>query len=162
MSWEWRMVQKLKRNWLLSSKLTWAVDKFWFKHSKISKICTLMGCLWSKYILFDLKKYRGVMFDGTEYWCKIWRKTDFCFQKWHKEFGKFSPEHLKVSKLEVWWDPFIQSRKFMSLKFTGEFCVMTMKNDTKFEEELTCQFKIDMRNLTNFDLSTQKSQKFAL
>ena len=50
----------------------------------------------------------------------------------------------------------------MSLKLAGEFCVMTMKNDTKFEEKLTCQFKIDMRNLTNFDLSTQKSQKFAL
>ena len=38
---------------------------------------------------------------------------------------------------------------------------MTVKNDTKFEEELTCQFKIDMRDLTNFDLSTRKSQKFA-
>ena len=72
--------------------------KFWFKHSKISKFLTLMGCLWPKYIMFDLKKYRGVMFDGTEHWCKIWRKADFCFQKWHKEFGKFSPEHLKVSK----------------------------------------------------------------
>ena len=39
---------------------------------------------------------------------------------------------------------------------------MTMKNDAKIEKELTCQFKIDMRNLTNFDLSTRKSQKFAL
>ena len=39
---------------------------------------------------------------------------------------------------------------------------MTLKNDGKSEEELTCRFKIDMRNLTNFDLSTQKSQKFAL
>ena len=39
---------------------------------------------------------------------------------------------------------------------------MRMKNDAKFEEELTCQFKIDMRNLMNFDLSTRKSQKFAL
>ena len=50
----------------------------------------------------------------------------------------------------------------MSLKSTEELSVMTMKNDAKFEEELTCQFKIDMRNLTNFDPSTQKSQKFAL
>ena len=50
----------------------------------------------------------------------------------------------------------------MSLKFTGELCVITMDNDAKIEEELTCQFKIDMRNLTNFDLSTRKSQKFAL
>ena len=49
----------------------------------------------------------------------------------------------------------------MSLKFTGELCVMTMKNDAKFEEKLTCQFKIDMKNLKDFDWSTQKSQKFA-
>ena len=84
------------------------------------------------------------------------------FGKLHEEFGKFSPEHLKVSKLGLSWGPFVQSRKCMSLKFTEELCVMTMKNDAKFEEELTCQFKIDMRNLTNFDPSTQKSQKFAL
>ena len=42
----------------------------------------------------------------------------------------------------------------MSLKFTGEIFVMTVKNEAKFEEELTCQFKFDMRNLTNFDPST--------
>ena len=39
---------------------------------------------------------------------------------------------------------------------------MAMKSDTKIEEESTCHFKIDMRNLTNFDLSTRKSKKFAL
>ena len=50
----------------------------------------------------------------------------------------------------------------MSLKFTGEFCVMAMKNDARSEQELTCQFKTDMRNLIKFDLSTQKSQKCAL
>ena len=50
----------------------------------------------------------------------------------------------------------------MSLKVTEELCVMTMKNDAKFEGELTCRFKINMRNLTNFDPSTQKSQTFAL
>ena len=42
----------------------------------------------------------------------------------------------------------------MSLKFIEELSVMTMKNDAKFEEELTCHFKVDMRNLTNFDPST--------
>ena len=50
----------------------------------------------------------------------------------------------------------------MSLKFTGELCVMTMKNDAKFEEELICQIKIDMRNLTNFDRSTRKSKNLHL
>ena len=43
----------------------------------------------------------------------------------------------------------------MSLKFTVELCVMTMKNDTKIEEELTRRFKIDM-NFTKFDQSTRK------
>ena len=39
---------------------------------------------------------------------------------------------------------------------------MGLKIDTKFEGKLTCASKNDMRNLTNFDPSTQKSQKFAL
>ena len=39
---------------------------------------------------------------------------------------------------------------------------MRMKNDAKIEQELTCQFKIGMNNLTDFDSSTQKSQKVAL
>ena len=34
---------------------------------------------------------------------------------------------------------------------------MTMKNDTKFEIKLACQFKTDTRNLTNFDPTTRKS-----
>ena len=50
----------------------------------------------------------------------------------------------------------------MTLKFAEELCVMTMKNNAKSEEELTCHFKTDMRNLTNFESSTQKSKKIAL
>ena len=74
-----------------------------------------------------------------------------------KKFGQFSPEHTKVSKLGLLLGPFIQSSKCMSFKFKRVVCVMTMKNDAKFEQEFTCQFKIDMRNLTNFNLSTRKS-----
>ena len=44
------------------------------------------------------------------------------------------------------------------LKFTLDLCVMTMKNDVKFEQELTGQSKTDVRNLTIFDFSTKKSQ----
>ena len=35
-------------------------------------------------------------------------------------------------------------------------CVMTMKNNTKIEEGLTCRFKIDM-NFTRLDLSTRSA-----
>ena len=150
--------------WIDSSFQNWHedFDKFWPNHLKISNICTLMDYLWPRYIMFELKKYRGDMFDGTEYWCKIWRKTDLYFQNWHEKFGKFSPEHLKVSKFGHWWDSFIQSWKCMRLKFAGEVFVMTMKKDAKLEEELTCPFKIDMRTLLSFDPSTQNSPNFAL
>ena len=109
----------------------------------------------------DLKKGRGIIFHDTDEWCKILRKTDLCFGKWHEEYGKFWPEHLKVSKLGLWWDPVIQNRKCMSSKFTEGLCVLTMKKDAKFKEELTCQFKIDMTNLIHFEPSNQKSQRFA-
>ena len=39
---------------------------------------------------------------------------------------------------------------------------MKLKRDTKFGEESTSCFKIDIKNLTNFDKSTRrKSQKFS-
>ena len=156
MPWQWRMMQKLKRNWLVSSKLTWRIWRILTRALENLKNLHFNGLLLNKvYNVWAKKKYRGVMFDGTEYWCNIWRKTDLCFQRWHEEFRKFSSEHVWKSKN---WDfdgiLLFQSRTFMSSKFTGEICVMTMKNDTKFKEELTCQFKIDTRNLANFDPST--------
>ena len=42
----------------------------------------------------------------------------------------------------------------MSLKSAEDICVMTMKNEAKFEEELTCHFKSGIRNLMNFSPST--------
>ena len=132
-----------------------------FKHLKVSKMYTLMGCFLPKYIMFELKKYRGVIiFHDAREWCKISRKTDLWFGKWHEEFCNFSPEHSKVIKIGTFMESFYP--KCMSLKFTGELCVMTMKNDAKFGKELTCQFKTHMRNLTNFDRSTWKSKQFAL
>ena len=37
---------------------------------------------------------------------------------------------------------------------------MALKNDEKSEEQLTCRYKIDDKNLTNFDSRTWDSQKF--
>ena len=90
---------------------------------------------------------------------KFWRKTDLRFEKRLEKFRKFSSEHLKMSKFGLWWDPFVQG---MTLKLAEELFVMTMKNKAKFEEELTCHFKTDMKNLTNFDSSTRKSKKNTL
>ena len=97
LSWHWRVMQNLKQNWFVSKMkrilwiLIWAL--------KILKISTLIGSFFAKYVTFDLKKYRGVVFHDTEEWCKSWKNTNLRFGKWHKEYDKFSPEHLKISKL---------------------------------------------------------------
>ena len=101
LSWHWRVMQNLKKNWLVAWKMTWG----------------------------------------------IWQ---------------IFTRALEVSKLELWRAPFAQSRKCMSLKFTEELCVMTMKNDAKFEEELTCRFKIDMGNwwILTWTLESLKNSHF--
>ena len=90
----------MKNDTKTGEKLTscFKFDEFWPEHSKVSKNCTLMGSFWTKYIMFELQKYRGVMFHYTEEWCKIWGRTDLWFQKWHEEFGKSLSEHSKASK----------------------------------------------------------------
>ena len=109
-------MQNLEKNWSVVSKMTrisWnltrALKSLQNLHFHLFLLCKR---------LFHLKKYKGAIFHDTEWWCKIWRKTDLWFRKWHEEYGKFSPELLKVSKLELWWDPLIQSRKGVSLKFS--------------------------------------------
>ena len=95
------MIKKLKRNWLVVSKLTWGIWQI-LARAIVSTISTLMGFFCTKCIMFELKKYRGVIFHDTEKWWKIWRKADLWFEKWYEEFGEFSPDHSKVSKLELW------------------------------------------------------------
>ena len=48
-----------------------------------------MGSFGTKYILFELEKYREVIFHETKEGYKIWRGIDLSFQNWHKEFDKF-------------------------------------------------------------------------
>ena len=60
--------------------------------------------------------------------------------KCHTELKDKLTFHLKVSKLGLWWDPFVQTRKFMNYKITEKLYVVTLKNDGKIEEELICRF----------------------
>ena len=127
----WTLMQNLKKNWSVVSKmtrswsiLTWALESLKNLH---------FFCYCAKYLMFALKKYRGIIFHDTGGWCKIWRKMDLWFGKWHEEYGKFWPGHLKVWKLGPWWDPFAQSIKCMSLKFTEELYSWQWGIDLSFQ-----------------------------
>ena len=85
----WRKVDLLLQNWK-------EFGVFWSEHLKVSKMYTLIFPFREKYVTFDLKKNRGVLFHDTWERSKIRRKTDLRFGKSHEEFSKFSPEHLKT------------------------------------------------------------------
>ena len=101
-SWQWRMIQKLKRNWLVVLKLTWTSQILTRALEKSKKCFCLIGSLWPKYIFFELQKYRGVIFHNNKEICKFWKKTDLWLEKRYEKFDKPSPEHLKVAKLGLW------------------------------------------------------------
>ena len=79
--------------------MTWGI--WWIIMEAVAslKMCTLMYYFSRKYIMFEPKKYRGVMFHNTEEWCNIWGGTDLCFEKWHEEFGEFWRETRKSQNL---------------------------------------------------------------
>ena len=98
-------------------------EKLWLEHSNVSKMFTLMDSLWANFILFELKKYRGVIFDEPEEGYKIWRGIHLLFQSWHKEFDKFWPGHSKVSKnftlMGTFWAKYIlfELKKYRGIIF---------------------------------------------
>ena len=61
----WREIDLSFQNWLKE------FDEFWLEYLKVSNIYTLMDYFWPKYIMFDLKKYTGVIFHDTREWCKV-------------------------------------------------------------------------------------------
>ena len=133
-SWQWRMIQKFKRTWLVVSKLTWGTSKILTRAlESLKNLCFNWFLVTNVYLVWAKKVQKSYL---LWHWSdmQILKKTDLWFEKRLEKFGKYSPEHLKVLKLELWWDPFVQSRKGMTLKFAEELCVMTMKNNAKFEE----------------------------
>ena len=104
-------------------------DKIWPEHSKVSKIVILLGSFWAKYILFQLKKYTGIIFHETEEGYKIWRRMNLSFQNLHKEFDKiltlaleslknFPFNELLLSKVYIVWAKIVQ-RSYLSWNWKG-------------------------------------------
>ena len=64
-----------------------------------------------------------------------------------RNLAKFHQSTFESLKIGTSTGSFYPKWKMYVLKiYMGVICVMTMKDDSKFDEELTYQFKIDMRN----------------
>ena len=101
LSWHWRVMQSLNKNWVVVSNITWGIWWIFTQPLRSLKI------LFRKYTRFDLQKYGGVVFYDTELWRKIW----------------INPQ-LAVSKMPwgIWWT-FIRALKSLkNCTVMGFFC----------------------------------------
>ena len=130
--------------------MTWALE--------ILKMFTLIGSFCAKYITFDLKTYREIIFHETEEWCKIWGKTDLWSEKLHEGFDKFLTKHSKVSKICTLMGSFWRKYIMLVLKKYRRDIFHDTEEWCEIWRKLTCGLENDIRNSANFNTSTQKSQ----
>ena len=161
MSWQWILMQNLKRNWLVVSKLTVVIWEILTRALESLNNILFNVLLLSIVIAFELKKNRGVIFNDTEEGYKILKGINMLFENWHKEFDKFWPDHSKVSKTFTVMGSFLakyilfELQKYRRVTFHG-----TLKTYSNFEEKLIFGLKNDMKNVANFYQSTWKCQNW--
>ena len=112
-SWYWRVTQNLVKKRFVVSKTT----RIWWilmRALKVSKMCTLNGLFHAKYITFDLKKCRRLIFHDTEESCKIWIKTDVWFGKLHEDFSKYFIKTVENVKIGIFMEYLSPKWKRMS------------------------------------------------
>ena len=160
--WNWRKLKKIGEEATCPFKIgIKEFDKIWPEHSKISKIFILIGSFRAKYILFELKNCRGIIFHEALKRYIILRGSELSFQNWYKEFDKIWAEHSNSQN--VHFNGLLLGKVYIvrAKKITEEQSFMKLEKDKKIGEEATSRFKIGIRNLTKCDPSTPKSQKFS-
>ena len=71
--WHWILMQNLKENWLLLSKMTWGIWETFTRALETLQIWTLMGFF---YLMYELKTYRGVICHDNEERCNTVGEID--------------------------------------------------------------------------------------
>ena len=69
------VMENMKKNQFVVKKWQEFGEIWWIftRAHRNFKIFNCMGYFCPKYIMFELKKYKGVMFYDNEEWCKTWR-----------------------------------------------------------------------------------------
>ena len=106
----WRGIDLSVQNWHEE------FDEFWPEHSEISKKMHFNWMLLTKVYHVWAKKVHRSYFDGTEYWCKIWRKTDFALKNDMRSLANFHQNTLKSIKIDTLMGYFYPMQKIYKLK----------------------------------------------
>ena len=137
MSWHWSVIQNLKENWLMGWKMTQRIWLIFMRAVESVEICTLMGSFYANYT--KLQRFEKKLTLGS--------KNDM------RNLVNFNVRKLHVDVLLLWEVYYIRAKKS-----TEELCVVTLKSDAKFEEELTVCFEKWHEEFGDFWPNTRESQ----
>ena len=162
MSWQWRMMENLKRNWLVILKLTWGI--WWILTRAIASL---------KKFHFNVLLLRKVYIFGAKtvkrsYLSSNWRgiqnleRNWFVVSKLAWGIWQILTWALAILKKFLFNGVLVTKVYCLSYKSAEELSFMTLKSHANFEEKLTCGLKKDLRSLANFQQSTWKCQNWDL
>ena len=98
-SWHWRVMQNLKKNWLMVWKITWVIWGIITRALESLKI--EVGSFYPKQKMYKPNIYKGTVYHGNKQWCKIWREINLSFWNWHHNLPDFDP----INQMSQKWAP---------------------------------------------------------
>ena len=123
LSWQWMMIQSLKKNWLVVSNMTWRIWWIFTEPLKSPKIslwwAIFVQSIWS----LSQKKYRGATFNDTEQWCKILLRPDLFVWKMARGIG---------------WTFIRAPKSLKNCTLMGSFCPKHMMFQLEHFREIMC------------------------
>ena len=122
LSWHWRLMQSLKKNY---PHIKYDMRNLVNIHqtNQKSENVTSIGSFCPKYIRFELKKYRAVIFYDTDQWFKIWMNLDLVALKIAWEIGwTFIRAHKSQKNCTLMSSFFLKHMMFQLENFKGTRC----------------------------------------
>ena len=97
LSWHWRVMQSLKKNWLVVSNMTWRI--WWILIQLLKSLKILFdGLFLSKVCKVWATKIQRSYLHDIEQWCKIWINSDLMVPKMAWGVGWTFNKELKSLK----------------------------------------------------------------
>ena len=128
-SWHWRVIPSLRKNWPLIPKKTWGI--FWILMRAVASWKFALWCASFVEIILCLRQKNTDSYT-TKQWCKVSGGTDLCFETWHEGFGKFRPNTWKSQYVDFNGSFWPNYTMFQLKNYGGVMC-----HDT----ERWCNFK---------------------
>ena len=128
---------------------------------KFHQMCTSIGSFSWKHIKFQLKKITDELCLMTlKSNAKFEEKLICCFKN-NKSLVNFDLSTRNSQNFYFDWFLSCKVYNVWPKKSTEELSFMSLRNDAKFEEKLTCGSEKDMRKMGKFLLEHSKVSKFA-